>query len=46
MKNLEKYIIFNLKKAGIKGVVIIDTPNELELEEAVKTFKPFHTYGA
>ncbi len=30
----------NLKKAGLRGVVIIDAPNELELEEAVKTFKP------
>lgn len=30
----------NLKKAGIKGVLIIDAPNELELEEAIHTFRP------
>ena len=30
----------NLKRAGIKGVIIIDAPNELELEEAIKTFQP------
>lgn len=30
----------NLKKAGLKGVLVIDGPNELELEEAIHRFKP------
>ena len=30
----------NFKKAGLKGVLVIDAPNELELEEAVEKYKP------